>query len=218
MIDIKFKKPSVGFYLLVASTVLAIAAFVMYSLTYDALTYASDKWVIASMVIAFWCLGCLMLTSVISGNGAKITDVFYWLGVMSLTLALFKFITPCLSPIGVYFTVNMGNMEAYSIGVPRGIAGAVLYVLSVLSLIVSAFFSPTVSEKKKEKKRKTNDALFTLAVNVDEETGQIDTQFIRVDEQSADGDEAGETAENGDATVADTIATDGGAEEVKDGE
>lgn len=148
MIDIKIKKPGVGFYLLAVSAILCIAAFVMYSLTYDALRYDSDRWVVALMIITFWCIGCLLVTSLISGNASKITDVLYWVAVMALTIATFKFLIPCLSPIGIYFTVhNMGDVEANAIGVPRSIAGIILFVLAIIVLIVSAFFSAAKKDK-----------------------------------------------------------------------
>lgn len=160
MADIKIRKPGAGFYLLSVSLLLSIAAFIMYSLTYDALGYASDKWVIASMVIAFWCFGCLLLMALLSANAPKITDVFYWVAVIALTLATFKFLIPCLSPIGIYFTVhNMGDVEANAIGVPRSIVGIILFVLAIVVLIVAAFFSvalKSIEEKLTKMREKVN--------------------------------------------------------------
>lgn len=134
------KKPSLGFWLLTAALILAIVAFALYFATYSALGYSQDYWVIAMMVIAFWGFACLLVNGLLMGNKPFFMDVFYAIAVFALVFATIKFITPCLSPIGIYFTVhNMGDVEANAIGVPRAIAGVVFYVLSVVCVIVASF-------------------------------------------------------------------------------
>lgn len=140
---LKMKMPRTGFYLLVASVVLSIVGFSLFFGAFDALSFADDKWVIALNVIAFWCLAFLMVNSIFAGDEPTWTGVFYIIAVVTLLVAMARFLMACLSPIAIYFTVNMGNMEAYAIGVPRCIAGVACYFIAVVCITVSAFFSPT---------------------------------------------------------------------------
>lgn len=134
------KKPSIGFWFVSAGLALSIVAFALYFSTYKALGYNQDYWVIAMMVIALWGFGCLIVNGLLAGNKPFFMDIFYALVAFALVFATIKFITPCLSPIGIYFTVhNMGDVEANAIGVPRAIAGAVFYVLSVVCVVVASF-------------------------------------------------------------------------------
>ena len=143
----KIKKPSLGYWLLTASFLLSIVAFVLYFMTYDALGYSQDYWVIAMMVIALWSLICLRFNGLLAGNKPFFMDVFYVLAAFALVFATIKFITPCLSPIAIYFTVhNMGDVEANAIGVPRAIAGAVFYLLAIVCVVVASFNNISVKE------------------------------------------------------------------------
>lgn len=134
------KKPSFGFWLITAGLQLSIVAFVLYFMTYKALGYSQDYWVIAMMVIALWSFACLLVNGLFAGNKPFFMDFFYILATFSLVIATIKFITPCLSPIGIYFTVhNMGDVEANAIGVPRAIAGVVFYLLAIVCVRVASF-------------------------------------------------------------------------------
>lgn len=138
----KIKKPAIGFWLISAGLILSIVAFALYFATYDALGYNQDYWVIAMMVIAFWGFVCLIVNGLLVGNKPFFMDIFFVLVAFALVFATIKFLTPCLSPIGIYFTVhNMGDVEANAIGVPRAIAGVVFYLLSVVCVIVASFMN-----------------------------------------------------------------------------
>ena len=82
-------------------------------------------------------------------------DVLYIIAMFALVISAIKFITPCLSPIGIYFTVhNMGDVEANAAGVPRSIAGIVIFVLAIVCLAVAAFFkSSSDTEVKRHGKQ-----------------------------------------------------------------
>ncbi|MCH5350966.1 MAG: hypothetical protein J1F39_03245 [Clostridiales bacterium] len=148
---IKIKQPRAGFILLAVTLVFAIASFIMYSATFDAFHFVGDKWVVALMVIAIWSIVALLVNSLISGDKPLFVDALYIIAMFAIVIALIKFLTPCLSPIGIYFTVhNMGDVEANAIGVPRSIAGIVLFVLTVILLIVSAFFMRSKKEYAEE--------------------------------------------------------------------
>lgn len=136
-----FKQLKRGFYLLLVSLIFAIAAFIMNFSTFDAFHYENDRYIIALMIISFWCLLCIIITSVINHKEGKIIDVLYLIAIFAITIALVKFLIPCLSPIGIYFTVhNMGDVEANAIGVPRSIITISLFVISIATLISSSFF------------------------------------------------------------------------------
>ncbi len=144
---IKIKAPRAGFYILAAALVLSIVAFIMYSATFDAFHFVSEKWVIALMIIAIWSITCLLINSLLMGNRPMFVDVLYIIAVFALVIAAIKFITPCLSPIGIYFTVhNMGDVEANAIGVPRSIAGIIIFVLAIVCVVVGAFFGTSKRE------------------------------------------------------------------------
>ncbi len=142
----KIKKPSVGFYLSLASLVFAIVACVLYFLTYDALHF-TDRWVTALTFIGLWSLVFLTVSALVTGNKPFYVDIFYVIAAFTLTVAALKFLVPCLSPIGIYYTVTMGDMESYAVGVPRCIACCVFFVVSVVCLIVSAFFRISKKEE-----------------------------------------------------------------------
>ena len=143
----KIKKPSIGFWLVTASFLLSIVAFVLYFMTYSALGYNQEYWVIAMMIFAFWSFACLLVNGILVGNKPFFMDVFYALATFALVFATIKFITPCLSPIGIYFTVhNMGDVEANAIGVPRAIAGVVLYLLAIVCVVVASFMNLSKKE------------------------------------------------------------------------
>lgn len=140
---LNIKMPRTGFCLLVASVILSIVGFTLYFGAFDALSFSNDKWVIALNVIAFWSLAFLIVNSIFAGDKPAWTGVFYIIAVVTLLVATARFLMACLSPIAIYFTVNMGNMEAYAIGVPRCIAGVACYFVAVVCITVSAFFAPT---------------------------------------------------------------------------
>ena len=146
---LKLKVPRTGFYLLLSATVLSAVAFGLYFGAFDALSFGDDKWVIALTVFSFWSMAVLMVNSLFAGDEPSWTGVFYVITVMALLVSMARLLMACLSPIGIYFTVNMGNMEAYALGVPRCIAGVACYLVATICVAVSAFFSPT-------KERRTN--------------------------------------------------------------
>lgn len=147
---IKLKKPNAGFYLLAVSFVLSIVAFIMYILTFDAFHYTLDRWVTSLTVVAFWAFVFLLVHALISGDKPFYVDIFYVIAAFTLTLAAIMFLIPCLSPIGIYFTVhNMGDVEANAIGVPRSLVCIVFFIFSVVGVLVSTFLNLSGKEKKK---------------------------------------------------------------------
>ena len=146
---IRVYKPLGGFILLAIGLMFAIVAFALYFATYGALGYSHDYWVIAMVVIALWSFVCLLVNGLLAGNKPFFLDFFYVILAFTLTYATIRFITPCLSPIGIYFTVhNMGDVEANALGVPRAIAAVVFFLLTIVCLRVASFIK--LMQEKKE--------------------------------------------------------------------
>ncbi len=140
MKTLKVKKPAVGFYLLAAALAVIIAAFIVSVDTFRVFHYDLDKWVVALNVIILWTLVCILANSFFLGDKFLPSVFFYGIALFCTVIALFKLLIPCLSPIGIYFTVhNMGDVEANALGVPRCIAGVALYVVAIVLLTTSAF-------------------------------------------------------------------------------
>ena len=146
----KPNKPSVGYVLLAVSFVFAATAFVLYFTTYNALHYEANLYVIALTVIGLWSFGCLLANGLFAKNRPFWMDVFFVIGVFALVLAAILFLSSCLSPIGIYFTVNMGDVEANAAGVPRCLAGVAFYALSAILATVAAFLNFPAKEARDE--------------------------------------------------------------------
>lgn len=146
----KLKKPGIGFYLTVGSLLFAVLAFIMYVVTFSAFHYTTDRWVTALLIIALWCEICLVVNAVLSGDKPFCMDIFYIGGIFALTVCAIKFLIPCLSPIGIYFTVNnMGDVEANALGVPRAIVCLIFFVISIVTLAVASFFNASAKQEVK---------------------------------------------------------------------
>ncbi|MBE7087148.1 MAG: hypothetical protein E7369_02460 [Clostridiales bacterium] len=142
----KVKSLRVGFYLLVLALITAIIGFGSFLITYDIFGFQAEKLGITLTVLSFWFLAFMLFNAFYKGNNPKWTWVIFAVVVLFLVVAMIKFLAPCLSPIGIYFTVNnMGDVEANAKGVPRAIIAIVFYVIAVLCVMVSAFFN-TVKE------------------------------------------------------------------------
>lgn len=126
--------------LIVLSLVGSIYAFIMHNLTFDAFNYNVDYWVIALTIIAVWSIIMLLVQRIWFKDTVLLFDIFYLIAAFSLFLGALLFLKPCLSPIGIYFTVNnMGDVEANALGVPRCISTMIGYGASLLCLIVASF-------------------------------------------------------------------------------
>jgi hypothetical protein len=96
--------------------------------------------------IAIWGLAFMCINTLIVGEKPFWVSYINVLTPFLILLSAILFISPCLSPIGIYFTVgNMGNVEANAVGVPSVIRGVIFYMIGIIALIVSAFF-PAVKE------------------------------------------------------------------------
>lgn len=132
--------PSVGFYLLAVSFVTLIVGYILSFATFNAFGYTLNRFVIIFPIFAMIITILNLVTSFLDERRpfwASILD----LGYSSLTLLSFAhLLIPFLTPIGIYFTVNMGDMETYAIGVPKCITGCVFYLVSTILFVAASFF------------------------------------------------------------------------------
>lgn len=148
---LKIKIPGIGFVLLFISLIFTLIGFGLYFRTFSIFHYLESRITIAGTIIALWGTVFLLINSLFSKDNPIYLNVLYLTNVFALAFAFAYFLIPCLSPIGIFFTVNMGDMETYALGVPRCIAGCVFYVLALLSNILASFFSPSFNLKHRKK-------------------------------------------------------------------
>lgn len=144
----KPKIPFVGSFLMLAALGLNIAALILGIFVYRVFGYALDRWGIFVSVAALWFTAFLLIEGILMGEKPRWVGVFYAAICVCLVFAAVLFIRPCLSPIGIYFTVhNMGDVAANAVGVPLSIVTASLYVGALLCVAVASFI-PAVWDKE----------------------------------------------------------------------
>ena len=146
----KLNKPSIGFILLSIATIFTVVGFILYFSTFSVFNYQQSKITIACTIIALWSMISLIINSLFANDKPTLFNIFFLINVFALAFAFSYFLIPCLSPIGIYFTVNMGDMETYALGVPRCLAGCAFYVISILLNIVASFFTLTKGGQNNE--------------------------------------------------------------------
>jgi len=135
------------FWLLISSLIMIIVGFCLYFLTFNVFHYNQDRYVISLTIIAIWCVVLSILNMLLIKKPLNL-DLFNLITPFALMIAMGKFLIPCLSPIGIYFTVNMGDMATYALGVPRCISGVAFYILAITLNVISSFFSIKEREVK----------------------------------------------------------------------
>ena len=137
----KFKRiPFVGFYLYVLSLVLLIVGYVISMSAFQAFSLDVDRFVLIFPIFAMWIIIVQVVMSFVDVNKPL------WMGAADLLfcfLVLFAFgrvLIPFLTPIGIYFTVNMGDVATYAIAIPRCITGCVFLIASCIFFIAGNFF------------------------------------------------------------------------------
>lgn len=137
----KIKKCRAGVYLILIAVVAVSIGFVSFLKAYDVFGYKTERWGISMTAIGIWLLAFMVFNAFYGGNKPIWTWSIYVVVTFFFALSMIRFLTPCLSPIGIYFTVNnMGDVEANALGVPKAIVGVVCYLIAIISVIVSSFF------------------------------------------------------------------------------
>ncbi len=144
---IKIKRPGLGFYFTAGSLIFTAAALAMFFRTYDVFGYAINRWALFMTLLSVWCLLFRTMNTLFAGEKPFWASYVHVLVSLLLVLSLLLVIKPCLSPIGIYFTVhNMGDVETNAVGVPASIITAACYLAAVVCNLIAGFSS---SERKK---------------------------------------------------------------------
>ena len=134
------KLPWIGLYFYAVSLIVLIVAYIIALSTFKAYNEAPDRFVIIFPLFAMY----IIIAEVVMSFLDK--DKPVWFSLIDLAycfLVLFSFaklLIPLLTPIGIYFTVNMGDMETYAVVVPRCITGCVLFAVSGALFVIGSFF------------------------------------------------------------------------------
>lgn len=135
------KIPFVGLYLHALAFICVLVAYILSIRTFNIFGYDVDRFVLILPIFAMWLLVVQVVMSYIDKDKPIWTNVIDLFFCVLLVFAFAKLLIPFLTPIGIFFSVNMGDMATYALGVPRCIAGCVLYVVASILFIVSAFFN-----------------------------------------------------------------------------
>lgn len=147
---LKFKMPSLGLYFYVAALAILIAAYVIAIQTFNAFSLAVDRFVLIFPIFAMYIIVLQIVMSYLDD------DKPIWFGAIDLLFCFFvlfsfgKLLSPFLTIIGIYFTVNMGDISTYAIVVPKCITGCILFAVSGIVFVTGSFFN--IFKKNKEEK------------------------------------------------------------------
>lgn len=147
-----FKKlpiPFVGFGLYFVSFVLLLVAYIIAILAFTGFNLPVDRFVLIFPIFGMVIILAQLVVSMLDENKPLWFD---GINVLFCFLVLFSFarlLIPFLTPIGIYFTVNMGDVETYAIVVPRCITGCILFAVSCLFFIAANFFKVTYKKEAK---------------------------------------------------------------------
>jgi hypothetical protein len=133
--------PHIGFYLLIASLVCLIVAYILSIATFNAFSYDVNKFVLVLPIFASIIIILEIAMSFIDKDKPFWTRGIDLLFSVFVIFAFANLLIPFLTPIGIYFTVNMGDTETYAIAIPRCIAGCIFYVVSAIIFVASSFFN-----------------------------------------------------------------------------
>ena len=149
------KKIGVGFILTLVALVASVGALGMFLYTYNVFGYTLNRWAFSFTLLACWLLLFLVVNTFLAGGEPYWTRYAYTFICFFLLYAALAFIKPCLSPIGIYFTVHdMGDVETNAVGVPASLATAALYLVAFFLSTVAAFMGTAADKKLKRAKAK----------------------------------------------------------------
>lgn len=123
------------------SLICTIVGFIYYGLTFSVFKFNTDRGLVTCSILAIWLLVVLIATGILDKNQPWYLSFIYVLMPFLLLYSMFQLVSPCITPIGIYFTVSMGDIETNSIGVPRCITGVIFYLVGTISFLVASFFS-----------------------------------------------------------------------------
>lgn len=149
--------PFVGFFAYVISLILLIVGFALAISTFHVFEYDVDRFVIVLPILAMWIILIQIVMSFVDKEKPVWSNV---IEVAYCVLVLFAFartLIPFLTNIATYFTVTMGDMETFAIGVPRCIAACAFMLVSSIVFVFGSFFRVALFKEKKQKNQTTKE-------------------------------------------------------------
>lgn len=143
----------VGFYLTLASFIVAIVAFALYGKTAAIMFDEPNRYNTVFTVMCIWIYVLVILNTVLVGRTPVFLKVINILPILFLIFSLMEFIEPCLEYIGMW-VMKLGMLDPVkTAAAPQVIATSVMYAIAAVLLLVASFFNLTRSDKEVKVKK-----------------------------------------------------------------
>lgn len=143
--------PFVGLFAYIFALGFLIAGYALAISTFHVFEYDVDRYVIVLPILAMWIIVIQIVTSFIDEEKPAWSNVIEVAYCILVLFAFAKTLIPFLTNIATYFTVTMGDMETFKIGVPRCITACVMFVISCSFFILGSFFGIVLFKESKKK-------------------------------------------------------------------
>lgn len=147
----KITIPYIGLFAYLIALGLLIAGLVLSISTFQVFQYDVDRFVIVLPIIAAWIIFIQIIMSFLDKEKPIWTNVIEIAYCVLVLFALAKTLIPFLTNIATYYTVTMGDMETFAIGVPRCIISCVMFVISCIFFIIGSFFKTVLVKERSSK-------------------------------------------------------------------
>ena len=142
--------PSVGLFAYIVALGLLVAGTILSITTFNIFEYDIDRFVIVLPIIAAWIIIVQIVMSFVDKEKPVWTNVIDIAYCVLVLFALANTLIPFLTNITTFYTVAMGDMETFAIGVPRCITACVLFAVSCIVFIIGSFFKTVIVKKEDE--------------------------------------------------------------------
>lgn len=142
--------PFIGFYLYISSLIVLVIAYFIAISTFNVFQYDVDRFVLVFPLLAIWIIVIQIVMSFIDKDKPAWTNVIELAFCALVLIAFAKTLIPFLTNIATYYTVAMGDMKTFAIGVPRCITGCILFIVSCLLFVIGSFFKVVIFKEAKK--------------------------------------------------------------------
>ena len=146
----KLPIPFVGLFANIIALGLLIAGYILSISTFHVFEYDVDRFVIVLPLLAMWIIIVQTVMSFIDKDKPVWTNVIEVAYCVLVLFAFAKTLIPFLTNIATFYTVTMGDMETFAIGVPRCITACVLMVVSCVFFIIGSYFKIVINRNKED--------------------------------------------------------------------
>ena len=146
----KLPIPFVGLFANIIALGLLIVGYILSISTFHVFEYDVDRFVIVLPLLAMWIIIVQTVMSFIDKDKPVWTNVIEVAYCVLVLFAFAKTLIPFLTNIATFYTVTMGDMETFAIGVPRCITACVLMVVSCVFFIIGSYFKIVINRNKED--------------------------------------------------------------------